>query len=326
MDAVIPHTGPALLRQHAPTPLLRPLFAGNDPTFVVSDAAVAAHLRDRGLHTMEMDEALADPPQDVVLVFDHPDAASLPIAELRRSLAQSRVLLVGCVAFDASAAAVIYTLDLLLQSDFEKARERGLAHKQRMEAATSPLVFCNPASPGMSLVCELPDGIRVQPSAELCIVAGRWREVPDFFEVSLHLPVVVRGELPVVGMLAARHARMHTEVLPRHREGIGMVREFGLHHSGAVLRSQGGRPVGFAPAPGAASAPQIIHAIRRLSRAELRPTYVEVAVGTNVLHDGVRWEVNSCMNEGIDGLHIAVGDAVTGVHLDFISPGTVLQC
>jgi hypothetical protein len=326
MDTIVPLAVPALLPQQTQTPLLRPLFAGNDPTFVVSDPAVSAHLRGRRLCTMEMHDAIADPPQDVVLVFDRDDVASLPLAQLRQSFAHSRVLLVGCAAFDASAEAVIYTLDLLVQSDFAKSHERGLAHKQRLEAASGPLVFRNPASPGMSLVCETPEGIRVHAPAELGITPGRWREVPDFFEVSLHLPVVVSGELPVMGMLAARHARMPAEVVPRHHEGITMVREYGLHHSGAVLYSKAGRPSGFSPAPGAEAPPPIIHTIRRLSRAELRPAYVEVAVGTNTLGNGVRWEVNSCINEGVDGLHIAVGDAVTGVHLDFISPGTVLQC
>jgi hypothetical protein len=313
------------MRQHAGTPLLRPLFGGNDPTFVVSDTVVADYLRNRRLRTVDIGRALADPPQDVVLVMDGGGIASLDLDEVRQRFSQSRVLLVPCAAFDARPHAVTYTLARLLDSDFERSVARNQAHKKRLEAASPPLLFHNPGFPGMSLVCELPDGVRAEALAEVRIDAGRWREIPEFFEVSLALPVVVRGDLPVMGMLAARHSRMPAELFRRHDEAVALVHEFGSRHSAAILRSEGGRPVGFRSALSDVAAADLIHTIRRLASTERRPTYVEVSIGTNPLGAAVQWHVNSCMNEGMEGLHIAVGDAVTGVHLDFVSPGTVLE-
>ena len=46
----------------------------------------------------------------------------------------------------------------------------------------------------------------------------------------------------------------------------------------------------------------------------------EVAVGTGLLPpDRVDWNLNCVLNEGAAGIHIGIGNGLTGMHFDFIS-------
>ncbi len=52
----------------------------------------------------------------------------------------------------------------------------------------------------------------------------------------------------------------------------------------------------------------------------------ELAFGTNVgIAQSIDWSYNSQFNEGIGGMHIALGDGRTGFHIDFICPGGQLE-
>ena len=50
---------------------------------------------------------------------------------------------------------------------------------------------------------------------------------------------------------------------------------------------------------------------------------VEMAISNNpgLEASELDWSVNSVLNEGARGIHFAVGDGVTGAHIDFICPG-----
>lgn len=49
-------------------------------------------------------------------------------------------------------------------------------------------------------------------------------------------------------------------------------------------------------------------------------TLTEVAVGTGLLPpERVGWRLNCVLNEGAAGVHIGIGNSLTGMHFDFIS-------
>ena len=50
----------------------------------------------------------------------------------------------------------------------------------------------------------------------------------------------------------------------------------------------------------------------------------EFAVGVNnAIAPFIDYRINSQMNEGISGVHVALGDGSSGYHIDFLSPGVV---
>lgn len=52
----------------------------------------------------------------------------------------------------------------------------------------------------------------------------------------------------------------------------------------------------------------------------------EFAIGVNqAITPLIDFKINSQMNEGISGVHVAVGDGTTGYHIDFLCPGVVVQ-
>lgn len=63
--------------------------------------------------------------------------------------------------------------------------------------------------------------------------------------------------------------------------------------------------------------------VREFSNPQLELMLVEMAISNNPGLDAYNldWRVNSVLNEGARGVHFAVGDGVTGAHIDFICPG-----
>ena len=52
----------------------------------------------------------------------------------------------------------------------------------------------------------------------------------------------------------------------------------------------------------------------------------EFAVGVNAsIGSEIDYHVNSQLNEGIDGLHVAIGDGACGFHIDFLCPGATVS-
>jgi hypothetical protein len=47
----------------------------------------------------------------------------------------------------------------------------------------------------------------------------------------------------------------------------------------------------------------------------------EFAIGVNeLIAENIDYKMNSQMNEGISGVHLAIGDGSSGYHIDFLSP------
>jgi hypothetical protein len=60
--------------------------------------------------------------------------------------------------------------------------------------------------------------------------------------------------------------------------------------------------------------------IDAMSGPEYRGAITEVAVGTGALpRDRVNWSLNCVLNEGAAGIHVGIGNGLTGMHFDFLS-------
>ena len=54
---------------------------------------------------------------------------------------------------------------------------------------------------------------------------------------------------------------------------------------------------------------------------------MEMAFSTNhgVIPENLDWTKNAQINEGALGIHVGLGDGLTGAHIDFICPNVQLQ-
>jgi hypothetical protein len=308
---------------------LRPVFGGATPVFMVTDAVLLGALESRGIetHLLDADDDGPVPPSAVVVISR---ATTLALTEsIRDRFASSRVVVVPTAAFDASTHAALYTIDAMLASDFVASTERIRRWKEALRRLPSPLVFVDPRHPERELRCHLLGDLAVNGRETHCIEPGEWVGAASFFEVEMEAfgtaPSLfcVEGKLSVSGMLTAKAANMTDEVQLRHDVAVRGVHEFATW-GGGVLWCEANKPVRLGAEDGRA---QDHDALLDRLLAAAGPAYganvVEFSIGTNVTRGlDVDWSVNSCMNEGMRGVHIGVGDGACGSHIDFVSAGT----
>ncbi|MBO1438790.1 hypothetical protein [Meiothermus sp. CFH 77666] len=137
----------------------------------------------------------------------------------------------------------------------------------------------------------------------------------DFF----HPGYIVNGEVEVPGVAIAHHRIMPNQLthLPKRAwqllEGLFKERRFPLK-----IKIENSQLKEVRSADGT----DFTDEIRELSNPQLELILVEMAVSNNPGLDvsNLDWSVNSVLNEGARGVHFAVGDGVTGAHIDFICP------
>ena len=128
----------------------------------------------------------------------------------------------------------------------------------------------------------------------------------------------IEGQLPVSGMLAARGASLPPELVPLHTEAVARAARYATRRTDGILHVRDNRVESF-EVDGEEWAPTLFE----LSGKAYDLNVLEFAIGTNALTD-VDWTVNSCLNEGIEGIHVAVGDGKVGAHIDFVAAGMQL--
>jgi hypothetical protein len=271
-------------------------------------------------------------PPDAVLVIS--DIAILAKTEvLRDRFASSRVLLVPVAAFDPATSAAEYTVQVLLASDFAAAIERNRRWREALERLPSPLVFADAQHPGRELRCHLLGDLTLNGRDVLSLEPGEWVAAAEYFEVEMEsfgaAPTLfsVEGQISVSGVLAAKGPNMPNEMYSRHDDALRTRRDLAMAWRRGVLWCEGNKPVRFEPDD--VSAPACDRPLERLLDAagpEYGGNLLEFSIGTNVTPGlALDWSVNSCMNEGVRGIHVAIGDGICGAHVDFVSAGAEPQ-
>ena len=166
------------------------------------------------------------------------------------------------------------------------------------------------------------------PATRAQLLPGEWEAIGMFFEIAMipdnedffHPGYVVSGEVDAVGVAIAHHRVMPEQLthLPKEAWELlgGLLKSDRFPLRVIVENSQlteARTKDGF----------EITDALRRFSNPQLELMLVEMAISNNTGLDigMVNWNINSVMNEGVRGIHFAVGDGVTGAHIDFLCPG-----
>lgn len=306
---------------------LTPVF-GRSPTFISDSPEVVEWLRNENItaYYMSTDGLSQIPPKHAQAIVLLP--TSDPVVSyytLERYFRGARLLVVPLMAFDPSIEAAQYTLELVSQSDFHSAVVQNTQWLNVIASCNSPIAFLGN---GTDLTCELRERVELmQPRTQVMLMPGEWDAIGNYFEVAMipdnedffHPGYLVNGVLSVHGVAVARHRIMPDHLVHLHGEAWEMMRDFITN--------------GSFPLQVHIENSRIIHAfvgnqdiaseLLRLSNPKLENLLVEVAISSNPSLD-VRefdWTINSVMNEGAKGMHVAVGDGVTGAHIDLLSTG-----
>lgn len=297
---------------------LLPVFDGREPVFVGDTPEARAALIERGVEAVTIDEVVAAPPHGLALVSTDIATLRSRTKSLRAELPGVRALVLPLASFDP--ASLGYSLDVAAASDFAAAAARNKAWRDVFLRSPSPLTFVHPDHPGTELRCTLLGDLKVTAQTEVALTPGRWASFASWFEVEMEVfdtrarYFSLDGVLPVRGLITAKSPKAAEPVVAQHADMVELIHEVSgqpgeLVAVGNRIESLvlGGRDV----------TKEVVAA----SGDAYDRNFLEFSLGTNRPAVELDWSVNSPMNEGIDGVHVAVGDGVLGAHVDVVAPG-----
>lgn len=311
---------------------LAPVFP-QTPTFFSDSPELRDWLKSIGCRTFGFAQAREVPKEhrqnSIIIPTD--DEGILPYKDWHALFRDSRVLIVPLVSFDASVDAATYTIEMLAKSKFESAVALNQSWLSLLMDRKEPMAF---GGQGCDLTCKLEDDVTIlKPKTETWLSPGEWESIGSYCEVGL-VPMpedfrpgfrpgyVVNGTLTVPGVAVAHHKQMHPDLRPlptRAWELFKEIREQGLFPLKMELENS--RAVHIW-----AGERDLSGELEEFTNRRLELVVNEMAFSTNegVIPEHIDWNKNSQLNEGAVGIHVGLGDGVTGAHIDFICPGVDL--
>lgn len=341
-------------------PVLSLLFRDDSPLFLSSNPQLRSTLSKLRFATAPFtaDSLSCLPPsrrRSVLILLDTEDSLP-PIPATHHYLANSRVLIIPLAAFDPSPRAALYSLSLLAESNVQQSTSLNRHSLHALATAPPVLQF---RGPDTHLTCEPAEALAVmRPKLEPSIAPGEWVGIGAFFEVGLvqiadfsrafsagvtepteaasqqfadasqaptKLSYSINGHVTALGTLFAHAMGTAPRLLPLVRPAQDLLRAPTSTPSPIPLRLEiRDSRVAHISQNGSDLTPHLAH-ILGVSPHNLLLTEFSVSTNAHPSSDSLDWSANAVMNESVLGLHLAVGDALTVPHIDFLSPGTWSQ-
>ena len=268
-----------------------------------------------GFHTQALSQIENLPVQSLIFSFCN-DAAQRTF-ELAKITPRKQSIFCAVHVFEASVKSALYGLDLILKSDFKGALQKQHlllelldTHKQFFlkGARSQARVIIQEQSTPYAMIKEDIDGNFIHSIAE-------------FFEVHYaHMnaqapcPFLLNGHLKVSGILTVLRKQ---QVPPDNdlKKALQQLSQEVSYHC-ALLTIKNNTVLSFK-----VNNTEYKELLKRATGPRsLKLT--EFAVGVNgAIEPFIDYCINSQMNEGISGVHVALGDGSSGYHIDFLSPG-----
>ena len=299
------------------TEYFRNMFNGELPVVISDSAAAAQWAESAGLPFRYLDELGAAPEAALVVLARDENYARQDL--LRGSFAHSRALWFPLAAFDGSDEAVSYGLRHLESMDFAtmlRGHQAALKHVEEM----SQLSF--EGSRGTNIVITFGAEVEFAMLADLKVPVGDPSPLASFFEfeTEIHeeqfssgepLPVVVNGMLRPSGVLTAygpgRYSAGHAAV----RQARQLARRASAARTTVQITDGMVRCIKM-------DADDVTAEFSALAGPHGQ-CISEFAIGFYRAPGGsLDWGINSPVNEGVQGIHLGIGDGYSGMHFDFV--------
>lgn len=297
---------------------IKTLF-GEEEFWIVADSQdFLDECEHQGLNTAYLHKLSTLPRNSVVFSFSN-DAAKLTL-EIAKATPVKKSVFCAAQVFDPSFSSACYSLQLLLNSDFKEALKRQRAVLNMLNSNSS-LSFSGSDTHGNVTLSR-----QAKPYALIAedVSENFIHSAAEFFEVHYaHMnthtpcPFCVNGKIKISGILTV--LRKPNPHLPKNiRARLEQLSDT-IAKMGGLLTVAGNRVTSFQTEDGE-------HIETLKSAAGVRGLELtEFAVGVNdEIVPFLDYKVNSQMNEGVRGIHLAIGDGSSGFHIDFLSPAVVV--
>lgn len=301
---------------------ISPVFEGQSPFFICDDEWLAETMTALGLRAAHITTAPDPMPESIVLFWS--DFANLPTyGALLASMRHSRLFWMPIASFDGTKAAALYALRMLLATDFEQMVDRNRDIMSLLASTSGPYVF---TGEGTSVSFSLDENVPLASRTRLSLKPSESTSLGFYTEVGMSMavpdlvmPYHVNGEFVAQGVLFARQRQSPPELdwlFARGEQAVEAIKRDLLPMKIDIVDNR------FSPD----CLRDLKEVIYWTTNADYDWRISEFAFGTNVVTANmVDWSYNSQFNEGVGGLHIALGDGRTGIHIDFICPGGQLK-
>jgi len=255
------------------------------------------------------------------VIFSFTNAAAKLTFEIAKNTESKKCIFCATQVFDPSIKSALYSLELLLQSDFEQAMKNQRAVLNMLNSheyfslsgrSTNAQVTIFPHARPYGLISEDIEGDFIQ-------------SVAEFFEVHYaHMnpqepcPFSFNGVLQISGILTV--LRKPNPMLPDGLKSSLTWLSDRLSQEGALLSIKDNIITSL-----------IINNEEQVKLLDLAAgprglRLTEFAIGVNeAIEANIDYKINSQLNEGIGGVHLAIGDGSSGYHIDFLSPGVTVS-
>lgn len=297
---------------------LRSVFAGEEPVVLTDDERLAHWLGTQDVPAMTFDMVLADsrkaPPQVVAVPLDYERLP--PQSALREIMSASSVLWVPLASFSSDLDTAKYALELFAAADVPGAVATNRRIVTRLLVANDKITL---SGPDTALEVRLPDPLQVSSRTRVALFPDEHAATGNYFEVALS-PTDISGRIDP-DFLVSGTFRVDSVIAAKHSEITGPAAEYFGPATELVAEIRKACPLQLEIRDSriAGGLGEWAESVEAMTGPQYRGALTEVAFGTAALPmDRMDWTVNCAVNEFAAGMHLAVGDSVTGIHFDFI--------
>lgn len=298
--------------------MISTLFGHEKPSIIADSEDFLRECKHLGFNTANISDLANLPKNSIVFSFSN-DAAKMTF-ELAKNTKNKKSVFCATQVFEPTVASALYSLKLLLSSNFENALCTQRSVLNMLNSNESFFLTGNDADARVTVFPH------AQPYALLAedVSHNFVQSVAEFFEVHYaHMhpqepcPFSFSGTLKVAGILTV--LRKPNSTLPE-----------GLKTSLKWLSDRISEEDTFLSIEDNTVTSLKIKDEDHIKLLDLAAgprglKLTEFAIGVNeAIAQNIDYKINSQMNEGISGVHLAIGDGSSGYHIDFLSPAVTV--
>jgi hypothetical protein len=289
-------------------------FGHEEPTIIADLEEFLQECSKLGFNTINISDIDRLPKNSIIFTFTN-DAAKKTF-DIAKNTKHKKSIFCATQVFEPTLDAALYSLNLLLISDFDRALSTQRRVLNMLNSHNSFFLSGNDADAQITIAPH------AQPYALIAedIENNFIQSVAEFFEVHYaHMnpqepsPFSFRGTLKISGILTV--LRRPNPTLPEGlRTSLKWLSER-ISEEGALLVIEDNTITSLK-----------INGNEHVKLLDLAAgprglKLTEFAIGVNdTITNIIDYKINSQLNEGINGVHIAIGDGSSGYHIDFLSP------
>ncbi|MBV4472843.1 M29 family metallopeptidase [Pseudomonas botevensis] len=298
----------------SPSRMISTLFGDEEPSIIADSDSFLQECKLWGFKTANISELMELPKSSIVFSFSN--AAAKRTFEIAKNTKTKKSIFCATQVFEPTLPTALYSLRLLLNSDFDRSLRTQRSVLNMLNSNHDFSLYGNEADATVSILPH------AQPYALLSedISESFVQSVAEFFEVHYaHMnaqepcPFSFTGTLKVAGILTV--LRKHNSILPEGLRASLKWLSDRISIEGAFLSISDNTITSLK----LNNEEQI--KLLDLAAGSRGLKLTEFAIGVNEeISSSIDYRVNSQMNEGISGVHLAIGDGSSGFHIDFLSP------